>query len=150
MKIISRILIFLIFASAITTVIAQPKNNIEQKPIKAEKEELLQKKENLLNEKARLKEEIEKFNKIITNLNAELKIVLPSCMKKKYGSKDGARIAMGQIWKGMTEEMMRDSWGEPDKTNTDKYSYGVFTQFYYGKVIYFFRDGKLIDWEEEK
>ena len=150
MNSIRSILILIIFIPAVTTAIAQNNNNIDDKAIETEVEELQRLREDLLNEKTSLKEEIEDYNSIISKLNDELKVVFPPCMEKKYGRKDGARIAMGQIWKGMTEEMMRDSWGWPDKTNTDRYSYGVFTQYYYGKVIYFFRDGKLIDWEEEE
>ena len=51
----------------------------------------------------------------------------------------------------MTEEMLIDSWGEPDKVNVDKFDYGTFSQYFYGDITYFFdRDGKLIDWEEGK
>ena len=69
-------------------------------------------------------------------------------IKIKYGKKNGVRVASGMVWKSMTEEMLRDSWGEPDRIDSNKQSYGIFNQWYYGEITYFFRDGKLIDWEE--
>jgi hypothetical protein len=67
---------------------------------------------------------------------------------KKYGKENGARVSLGRIWKGMTLEMLEDEWGKPDKTNTDKHPWGVFTQLYYGDITYFFKNSILIDWEE--
>ena len=67
---------------------------------------------------------------------------------KKYGADLGNKLAAGMVWNGMTEDMLLDSWGEPDSSNTDRYKYGVFTQHTYGDITFFFRDKKLIDWEE--
>jgi hypothetical protein len=67
---------------------------------------------------------------------------------KKYGKENGTRISLGRIWRGMTLEMLEDEWGKPDKTNTDKHPWGVFTQVYYGDITYFFKNSILIDWEE--
>ncbi len=49
----------------------------------------------------------------------------------------------------MTERMLKDSWGEPDKIDKNMEKWGVFTQWYYGNITYFFKNGKLIAWEEE-
>lgn len=119
---------------------------------KTELNQLREKKADLLSEKSRLQEEIsEMLNKIKTIdsaiEDAEKNNVINSLIKK-YGKKDGQNLALGRIWKGMTKQMMIDIWGEPDRQNTNKFSYGVFTQFYYGKITYFFRDGKLTEWEE--
>ena len=67
---------------------------------------------------------------------------------KKYGKGNGTRVSLGRIWKGMTLEMLEDEWGKPDKINTDKHPWGVFTQLYYGDITYFFKNSILIDWEE--
>jgi hypothetical protein len=67
---------------------------------------------------------------------------------KKYGTENGTRVSLGRIWKGMTLDMLEDEWGKPDKTNTDKHPWGVFTQLYYGDITYFFKNSILIDWEE--
>ncbi len=114
-------------------------------------------KDSLAAYKAQLKEMIEKAKKDIADLQKisdDLDVKIKDSQRDlyilKYGKEDGEQIAMGRIWKGMTEEMMVDSWGEPDKKNTDKFSYGTFTQYTYGDITYFFRDNKLIDWEEGK
>ena len=38
-------------------------------------------------------------------------------LEEKYGSSLAARLASGKIWKGMTAEMVSDSWGTPQKIN---------------------------------
>jgi hypothetical protein len=40
-----------------------------------------------------------------------------SYLENKYGSNMAARLAAGKIWKGMSAEMVRDSWGKPVKIN---------------------------------
>ncbi len=107
-------------------------------------------KSELLANKTQLAHDIDSLKIFLNNLNEKLKTELEKLFTLKYGIENGARIAMGQVWKGMTENMLRDSWGKPDKVNTSKYSYGTFRQLYYGKIVYFFRDGNLIDWEETK
>lgn len=67
----------------------------------------------------------------------------------KYGAETASKLTAHMVWLGMSEEMLLDSWGKPDKTNVDKYSYGTFKQHSYGDITFFFRDGKLIDWEQE-
>jgi hypothetical protein len=38
-------------------------------------------------------------------------------LEQKYGTSIAARLASGKIWKGMNAEMIRDSWGKPQKIN---------------------------------
>ncbi|MBA4321519.1 MAG: hypothetical protein C0408_01750 [Odoribacter sp.] len=38
-------------------------------------------------------------------------------LENKYGTNMAARLASGKIWKGMSAEMVRDSWGNPVKIN---------------------------------
>jgi hypothetical protein len=40
-----------------------------------------------------------------------------SFLENKYGSSMAARLTAGKIWKGMSAEMVRDSWGKPVKIN---------------------------------
>ncbi len=68
---------------------------------------------------------------------------------KKYGKKNGERVSSGMIWKGMTENMLQDSWGKPDKKTKNVEKWGVFTQLYYGEVTFYFRDHVLTGWEEK-
>lgn len=38
-------------------------------------------------------------------------------LERKYGSNLASRIMQGKIWLGMTAEMVKDSWGSPQKIN---------------------------------
>ena len=115
---------------------------------KVEKEILQIKKSKLQKDISELKSGIDSLNLLLP----ESEQLINECFRElyilKYGDELGQRVAYSQIWKGMTENMMKDSWGEPDKIDKNVENWGVFTQWYYGEVIFFFRDGKLIDWEE--
>jgi hypothetical protein len=107
----------------------------------------LQKKE-LKEEIEILKTEIDSLQKSIPELEQEVLTAYRELYVLKYGKEIGNRIAYKRIWKGMTDEMVRDGWGEPDRIEKNIEAWGVFTQWIYGDVIFFFRDGKLTDWEE--
>jgi len=49
----------------------------------------------------------------------------------------------------MTDEMVRDGWGDPDRIDRNVEKWEVFEQWNYGNITFFFRDGKLTDWEEQ-
>ena len=108
----------------------------------------LQKKE-LKREIETLKTEIEILQKRIPELEQEMMTAFRELYVLKYGEDIGQRVAYKQIWKGMTDEMVRDGWGEPDRIDKNVEAWGVFTQWVYGEVIFFFKDGKLTDWDEE-
>ena len=69
---------------------------------------------------------------------------------KKYGEENGRKVILGKVWTGMTEDMMKDSWGEPDSITVNNQKWGKYTQWYYGDITYFFKNSKLIDWDQEK
>jgi hypothetical protein len=111
----------------------------------------------LTNINKQMEKEIDSLRKVSDSLDkklnkaqSELKKVQHSFYVKKYGQENGNRVFEGKVWKGMTEKMLKDSWGKPDKTHRNNYKWGVFTQWYYGNITYFFKNGKLIDWEEKK
>ena len=108
----------------------------------------LQKKE-LKREIEALKTEIEKLQNRIPELEQEMMTAFRELYVLKYGEDIGQRVAYKQIWKGMTDEMVRDGWGEPDRIDKNVEAWGVFTQWIYGEIIFFFKDGKLTDWDEE-
>jgi cell division protein FtsB len=119
------------------------------------KEEYTAKMESLNLQKKGLKSEIESLiietdslQKIVAELEQEMIKEFRELYILKYGEEIGNRIAYKRIWKGMTDEMVRDGWGEPDRIEKNIEAWGVFTQWMYGDVIFFFRDGKLTDWEE--
>jgi predicted transport protein len=107
-------------------------------------------KANLLNEKNELKSDIENLSSELTDLENKVTLALRDLYIAKYGEKDGVNVSYGRVWKGMTEEMLRDSWGKPDKIEKNVENWGTFTQWYYGDVTYFFRDGVLTEGDEKE
>jgi cell division protein FtsB len=114
----------------------------------SKKESLTLQKKELKGEIETLKTEIDSLQKSIPELEQELITAFRELYILKYGEEIGNRIAYKRIWKGMTDEMVKDGWGEPDRIEKNVEAWGVFTQWIYGDVIFFFRDGTLTDWEE--
>ena len=96
-----------------------------------------------------IKFEIESLQNRIPELEQEIIIAFRELYVLKYGEEIGQRVAYKQIWTSMTDEMVRDGWGEPDKIDKNVKPWGVFTQWYYGNVTFFFKDGRLTEWDEE-
>ena len=107
-------------------------------------------KEHLIKKNAQTKKEVDSLKIVLKNLDANLKKHLKTLYILKYGKKKGIRVSNGNVWKGMTEHMLNDSWGKPDRTNKIKKKWGIFTQWYYGDITYFFKNSKLIEWEQKK
>ena len=112
-------------------------------------DELNRKKDQLNNEITDIKIEIDSMRKRIPDLEQLVITSYRELYVLKYGEEIGQRVAYKQIWTKMTDEMVRDGWGEPDKIDKNVKSWGVFTHWYYGNVTFFFRDGKLTEWDEE-
>ena len=115
-----------------------------------EKENLTNRKTELVKEIENIKTEIDSLQKLALQLEQDIFTCKREILVIKYGIEIGSRVAYKRIWKGMTEDMLRDSWGKPDKIDKNVEKWGVFTQWYYGDVTFFFRDGKLTDWEGEQ
>ena len=49
----------------------------------------------------------------------------------------------------MTDKMLEESWGKPDNITSNKEKWGMFTQWYYGEITYFFKNGELLGWEQK-
>lgn len=107
---------------------------------------LLSEKNELLRITDSLKKESLSLTDRITSTNNEIL----SMLNKAFGKENGGRVFNKQIWKGMTDKMLSCSWGKPDKIDKNIEKWGVFTQWYYGKITFFFKNGKLTDWEEIK
>ena len=107
-------------------------------------------KTDLLTERKELESEIETLSTELTELENKVNLALRDLYIAKYGEKDGVNVSYGRVWIGMTEEMLRDSWGKPDKIEKNVENWGTFTQWYYGDVTYFFRDGILTEGEEKE
>lgn len=67
-------------------------------------------------------------------------------LENKYGTSIATRINSGKIWKGMNGEMVRDSWGNPNKINRVINSNTVKEEWTYKSTMLYFENNKLIDW----
>lgn len=64
----------------------------------------------------------------------------------KYGDDIGKRLYQHKVWKGITSDMARDSWGKPKQINRMYVDQNVEEEWIYAKKYLYFRDGILIDW----
>ena len=62
---------------------------------------------------------------------------------KKFGKYYAKLILSNKVQIGMTKEMVRESWGDPDDINRTIGSFGVHEQWCYGYQYLYFEDGKL-------
>jgi hypothetical protein len=67
-------------------------------------------------------------------------------LENKYGSRMGDRIFEGKIWKGMTAEMVKDSWGSPRKINRIISGTGVREEWQYHDTWLYIQDDILTQW----
>ncbi len=139
---------FLFFCSIV--VFAQKNTAIDKERYIFLYDSLTVEKSNLLSEKAKLISSIDSLKNYLSELAIKSESSRANQLKKKYGSEIGNRVALGKVWKGMNEKMLEDSWGKPDKITKNKEKWGTFTQWYYGEITYFFKDGIMTDWEEKK
>jgi hypothetical protein len=143
------ILLFLISEKHFT----QGKNNYNPGTYESEFDSLLIAKKQNDFSKQNLIDEITELKKISSDLSEKIRLATLEIEKlytDRFGKDTGVRIYNKQIWKGMTEKMLQASWGKPDKIDKNIEKWGSFTQWYYGKITFFFRDNKLTDWEEKK
>ena len=67
-------------------------------------------------------------------------------LSEKYGADLGLKIYQHKVWKGITSEMARDSWGKPVQINRMYVDTSVDEEWIYTKSYLYFRDGVLIEW----
>ena len=129
----------LIIAVLVTITFAQTK-----------KDSLSNKTQSIENLNKSLRSDIDSLKHLRDSLQQKLRTELKELYIMEYGEEAGSKVAMGQIWTGMTEEMMRDSWGKPDSITVNKKQWGTYSQWYYGDITYFFKNGELFEWESPK
>jgi len=123
------------------------------KDYQSEKDSLLKLNSKLLIEKKFLQKEIDSLKSYANMLDEKINFInkeIEELYIKKFGRENGTRVYNKQVWKGMTEKMLLAGWGKPDKIDRNVQKWGTYTQWYYGKITFFFKDGKLIDFEESK
>jgi hypothetical protein len=67
-------------------------------------------------------------------------------LSEKYGADLGLKLYQHKVWKGITSEMARDSWGKPVQINRMYVDTSVDEEWIYTKSYLYFRDGVLIEW----
>jgi hypothetical protein len=73
-----------------------------------------------------------------------------SYLQNKYGPNMADKLYAGKIWRGMTSQMVRDSWGVPLKVNTIAGQTPDKEEWYYNKAVLVIENNILIDWREAK
>lgn len=67
-------------------------------------------------------------------------------LEYKYGKDLAARMYAGKIWKGMTGEMVRDAWGEPDQVNRIVRNNTAMEEWVYRGTWLLLEQGRLREW----
>jgi hypothetical protein len=67
-------------------------------------------------------------------------------LENKYGRSIANRMYAGKIWKGMTSEMVKDAWGEPDRVNRKVENSIVREEMIYRGTWLLMEQGKLKEW----
>ena len=84
--------------------------------------------------------------KYIAKREAETKQYFANQKKRmisKYGKYWGKLVGEGQLEIGMTKQMCRDSWGEPESINRTSTRYGNHEQWIYSTIYVYFDNGKI-------
>lgn len=67
-------------------------------------------------------------------------------LEKKYGTRIGGRVNEGKIWKGMSAEMVKDSWGSPQKINRVISGNIIKEEWYYRNTWLYIQNNVLAEW----
>jgi hypothetical protein len=67
-------------------------------------------------------------------------------LENKYGTNMAAMLTAGKIWKGMTSEMVRDSWGKPQKINRVISGNTIKEEWIYRNTWLYIENDALADW----
>ena len=67
-------------------------------------------------------------------------------LENKYGTAMATKMLAGKIWKGMTAEMVLDSWGKPQKVNRTINTDLIREEWIYKSTWLFIENDALIDW----
>lgn len=73
-----------------------------------------------------------------------------SYLEDKYGRSVASRINARKIWKGMTPEMVKDSWGSPQRLSRIVNGNEMREEWTYKSTTLYFEKGELINWGPAK
>ena len=71
-------------------------------------------------------------------------------LESKYGSSIAARLDARKIWRGMSAEMVKDSWGSPDKIEREISGNTVKEEWIYRNTLLYLENNALKDWGSVK
>jgi len=71
-----------------------------------------------------------------------------SYLENKYGSSIAARLDERKIWRGMTAEMVRDSWGAPEKIDREISGNTLKEEWIYRNTLLYLENNTLRDWRQ--
>jgi hypothetical protein len=69
-----------------------------------------------------------------------------SYLEHKYGTNMANKLMAGKIWKGMSAEMVNDSWGTADKINRIITGNTVKEEWIYRGTWLYFQNNTLLEW----
>jgi hypothetical protein len=69
-----------------------------------------------------------------------------SYLENKYGSNMAARLISGKIWKGINSDMVKDSWGTPDKINRVVNGNIIKEEWIFKTTWLYFENNTLLEW----
>jgi len=78
--------------------------------------------------------------------SAQQKVSRQTYLENKYGSDIAARMMAMKVWKGMTGEMVRDSWGKPQKINRVISGNDVKEEWIFKSSWLYIENDYLVDW----
>lgn len=83
---------------------------------------------------------------VITNDNNFVPVDRYTILIEKYGQETGRAIYAHKIWKGIDNNMVKDSWGKPAHVKREIKSTVVVEKWSYHKSWLIFKDGILVEW----
>ena len=69
-----------------------------------------------------------------------------SYLENKYGSNMAARLISGKIWKGINSDMVKDSWGTPEKINRVVNGNIIKEEWIFKTTWLYFENNTLLEW----
>jgi hypothetical protein len=90
-------------------------------------------------------EDLNQNNQQSTNYNDRFSILI-----QKYGYRTGKAIFEHKIWKGMDNNMVKDSWGKPLQVAREVNSSGTVETWTYRKSWLLIKNGILTEWGPNK
>lgn len=67
-------------------------------------------------------------------------------LEDKYGTSMASKLISGKIWKGMSSEMIRDSWGKPVTINRVISGNTIKEEWIYKNTWLYVQDDYLVEW----